>query len=89
MTNTPRSADEIEAEITRLRELKPNVPHYTYFGDDNHAAIDAEIAVLEGKANPFDYDDEHVSMSAQDAEAWRDGYSDAEAPSAGWAVLVK
>jgi len=37
----------IATEIQVLKELLPNVRRYTAFGDDNRAAIRAEVAVLE------------------------------------------
>jgi hypothetical protein len=42
----PKTDEEISAEIEQLRALKPKVPKLSYFGDDNHAAIDAQITVL-------------------------------------------
>lgn len=41
-----KTDDEINAEIAALEAIKPKVPARTIFGDDNHAAIDAQIAVL-------------------------------------------
>jgi hypothetical protein len=41
---TPKA---IATEIQALKELLPSVRRYTAFGDDNHAAIRAEIAVIE------------------------------------------
>lgn len=38
---------EIEAEIQALKAIKPKVQRFTAFGDDNHAAIDAQIETLE------------------------------------------
>jgi hypothetical protein len=43
---TPKTDEAISAEITALDALKPKVPRYGHFGDDNHAAIDAQITVL-------------------------------------------
>jgi hypothetical protein len=37
-------ARNVEAETLQL--LKPNVRRRSFFGDDNHAAIDAQVAVL-------------------------------------------
>lgn len=42
-----RSDEDIQAEIDGLREIKPLVRQYSMFGDDNWAAIEAQIAVLE------------------------------------------
>lgn len=38
--------EEIKAEIVKLEALKPNVIRRSGFGDDHHAAIDAQIDVL-------------------------------------------
>jgi hypothetical protein len=43
---TPKTDEQIKAEIAALHELKPKLPRISGFGDDNHAAIDAQIAVL-------------------------------------------
>jgi hypothetical protein len=45
-TKKPKTDEEISAEIEQLRALKPKVQQYSAFGDDNHATIDAQIAVL-------------------------------------------
>jgi len=43
---TPKTDAEINHEIEQLRAVKPRVPNRSIFGDDNHAAVDAQIAVL-------------------------------------------
>lgn len=45
-TKTPKTDAQIEAEIAALEAIKPGVRERTFFGDDNHAAIDAQIRVL-------------------------------------------
>lgn len=40
---------QIAAEIAALKKMKPNVRRLSAFGDDHHAAIDAQIRVLEQK----------------------------------------
>jgi len=39
--------EQIALEIARLKEVHPRVPTHSFFGDDNRAAIDAQIRVLE------------------------------------------
>lgn len=39
--------EQIELEIARLKAVHPQVPTHSFFGDDNRAAIDAQIRVLE------------------------------------------
>jgi len=41
-----RTAEEIKQAIEQLKEIKPKVRKMTAFGDDNHAAIEAQILVL-------------------------------------------
>lgn len=41
-----KSADQIQSEIQKLHAIRPRVPRRTAFNHDNHAAIDAQIAVL-------------------------------------------
>lgn len=72
------SSEQVQQEIAALKEIKPKVRRYTFFGDDNHAAIDAQIVVLE---EDYDEDaiygewedDEHVLSSALEALAWKEG----------------
>lgn len=77
--------EEIKAEIEKLRDLKPRIRQYSAFGDDNHAAIGAEILVLEGRL--FE-DCEHNLDAALAARSWLDGYEETP-PSEGWESLVQ
>lgn len=42
-----RTKAEIAAEIKLLKAMKPHVQKKTFFGDDNHHAIEAQVYVLE------------------------------------------
>lgn len=42
-----RTDDEINTQIEFLKGIKDKVMKYTFFGENNHAAIAAEIEVLE------------------------------------------
>ncbi len=44
---TKPTPEQIATEVARLKAVQPRVPAYSLFGDDNHAAIDAQIKVLE------------------------------------------
>lgn len=44
--NNRKTEAQIDAEITALEAIKPSVRKMTFFNDDNHAAIDAQIRVL-------------------------------------------
>ncbi len=101
--NIPKTAlptpEQIKAEIEALKAIKPNIIKHSAFGDDHHAAIDAQIDVLEHHLTNnliFDkYEDEedlsqNVLDSALDAMRWRDE-EDAEKESlvSEWATLRK
>lgn len=93
-----RTNEEIQAEIKWLKENKPKISRYTLFNDDNHAAIDAQIAVLEdglGEDDVFDLAEnegwnDHVRDNAMDAAMWIDG-DDELKPSHedNWGSIVK
>jgi len=83
----------IATEIQALKELLPNVRRYTAFGDDNRAAIRAEVAVLEenldedtiyGRFPPSGELD-----AAFGARQWLDSEKGSERPSIGWKPLVQ
>jgi hypothetical protein len=96
---TQKSQEEITAEVEALERVKPNVRRYCKFGDDRHAAIDAQVAVLKGRmsrddiariygdksATGFEY---NVLDEANRAYRWLSGEEYA-APSAEWAGEVR
>lgn len=88
----PRTNAEVEAEIATLEELKPKVRRLSAFGDDNHAAIGAQVKVLRNRMDEDDayerYDDEdYLADAATEAARWLAGDED-EAPSVGWKALA-
>lgn len=89
---------QIKAEIKALQELKKTIPKKTFFGDDNHERLDAQIEVLENRMtekqieNRFYVDetsedyhegDNDLWSHAGEAHRWMVG-EDKEAPSSGW-----
>lgn len=61
---THRKTDaEISAEIVALKSLKQSVPRFTLFEEDNHAAIDAQCAVL---AERMTHDDVYEAFGNED-----------------------
>ena len=86
---------EVEAEIKKLKEMKPKVRETSYFGDNHHDAIDAQIEALEDDLDTDDCYDreengdwaENVRSAAVDAIDWRDGDKD-EQPSLEWKDLI-
>ena len=88
----PKTDEEIDAEIATLREMKPRVRRLTAFGDDNHAAIELQIFVLEERMDTDqagdEYDDADEYSHATEAIQWMEGEIET-APSEGWKELVR
>jgi len=92
-----RTNDEINAEIAALTAMKPKVRRHAHFGDDNHAAIEAQIRALTERFDDDDIWDEWPEEEdeeecrerdcARDAVNWMTGDVD-DAPSKDWADLV-
>lgn len=93
-----KTEEQISAEIAALVALKPKVRQRTAFGDDNHAAIDAQLAVLRERMSSDDvysaYGDEgmdefdqHTFDAALSACDWMTGMlaSGEDSPAASWA----
>lgn len=93
-----RSEEERKAEVEKLKAVKQHVPARTYFGDDNHGGIEAQIEVIE-KALTMRrieslYDEAGDGEStyynhARDAFDWLNEEAESEAPSIGWEQLAK
>jgi len=83
---------EVRQEIQRLKGLRLRVRQFSKFGDDNHDAIKAQIAVLEmGADAKMVYSlrlSHYAESSAIDAVQWRDD-GEEESPSEDWAPLVR
>lgn len=62
---TRKSEDQINAEIAALATLKPRVRKHTAFGDNNHAAIDAQLEVLRKR---MDSDEVHDTYGDENAD---------------------
>ncbi len=71
---------DVTAQIKALREIMPKVVHFNFFGDDNHAAIEAQIEVLRSEMHDDEIDaqgwKESVASAARDARLWLDGDRD-------------
>lgn len=94
--------DQVVAEIALLQELKPKVRQRSAFGDDNHAAIGAQIDVLQDRMSMDDvYDsygeeaagdefDQYVLDNALHAHDWLHGESasDEESPAVSWRTAL-
>ena len=87
--------EEIKKELAVLKELKPNIRQFTAFGEDNRAAMEAQIVVLEKNLTEDQIDkrftadaDYSISSEAHAARDWLDGcYDGEEALSKDWEVL--
>jgi hypothetical protein len=90
------SQDEINKTIEQLREIKPKVRHKSLFGDDNRAAIGAQIEVLENNLSedgifdrwPSPDDDISIREAALTAREWLDGKEIEEGLVEAWQTLV-
>ena len=73
-----KTQEQIKKEIEALKTIKPNVRSLSFFGDDNLAALDAQIQVLEEYMDEDEIWDEwpeeeselHVRNSALEAWNW-------------------
>lgn len=93
-----RTPEEVQVEVGKLIALKPKVRNFTFFGDNNRNAIQAQIDVLKDGMDEGDIYDmgsedadgewtQHEVDSALEARRWLDEEED-EAPSVGWEPLV-
>lgn len=92
-----KTKEQVAVEIATLTEIKPNVRHSNAFGDDHHAAIDAQIAVL---TDWMDEDAIYAAWGDEDADEFAQNildealaaygwmYGDELAPHEGWSDLV-
>lgn len=90
---TKPSPDQVAEQIADLERIRDSgqVPEFSIFGDDNYAAIDAQIMVLRDGSNAEKAshlcadaaNDEYVFGCAHQAQIWRDGLTD-ESPVSGW-----
>jgi len=79
-----KTKEQITKEIEALKTVRPNVRPRSLFGDDNLAALDAQISVLEndwGNNDIYDeYDraglSEEILSSALYARQWIEGKND-------------
>lgn len=89
-----RTPEEVQIEVGKLTEMKPKIRHFSFFGDNNHNAVQAQIDVLKDDMDEDEiYDMEgdwtqHEIDNALEARRWLDEESE-EAPSSGWESLVQ
>ena len=81
-----RTQEEIEKQIEALKEVRPKIRPTTAFGDDNLAALDAQLNVLEDCLDeddiwdrwPKDEEDIHTREAALEAYRWTINESEAD-----------
>lgn len=95
--------DQVALEIARLKEVHSRVPTHSFFGDDNRAAIDAQIRVLEKgmsldevhdafgeltEEGDFSHNTLDCALTAHD---WLNGdlAADEASPAAGWEGIAR
>lgn len=93
---------EIDAEILKLKTMKPTILVSSVFGDNHHDAIDAQIDVLEERLDCDDVYDRYPSLDededngypanvrdgAIEAAQWMEGENE-DTPSFNWKDLVR
>jgi hypothetical protein len=85
--------EQIEQEIAKLKDLQPNVKHYSSFGDDNQAQIAAQIQVLADNLDADDITERYIVLgeslyeAAISARDWLNGEYGPETLSEDWEGL--
>lgn len=94
------TGEQVQAEIDALTEIKPKVRRFSAFGDDHHAAIDAQMEVLcrlddeDDVCARYDEEPQNVQDAAREAAQWLAGDWDVKEhdgqkkPSESWRELV-
>ena len=86
-----RSTAEVADQIKRLKAVKKRLGRYSGFGDDNHAAIDAQVEFFEKNLDrDAVYDQgwsQHQESSVQDACNWVEGEEEVS-PAEGWEEIA-
>jgi hypothetical protein len=95
---TRKTKDEIQAEIAKLKEIRPLLAEKcpkTFFGDSNLDALDADLAVLEeGLSEDEIYERwwgvEYICYAALFTREWVEGaaHESEDSPAAWWLSLI-
>lgn len=94
------TAKQIKAQIVWLEKNKPKIRHYSMFGEDNHANVEAVITVLSESLDENDIydrfgsdeeegDDPPELDAALFARRWMDGEEEDTSPQKNWEPLVQ
>lgn len=92
------TAKQVKAQVAWLEKNKPKIRHYSMFGEDNHAKVEAMIDVLSESLDEDDIYDRFGSEEEGDnppeldaamfARRWMDGEEDTT-PQEDWKGLVQ
>lgn len=90
-----KTKEEIDKQITALKEIRPKVRPHSAFGDDNLAALDAQVDVLENSLDSADiyerYDhsgmDEEILTTALYALDWLNGDANVDDLAEDWPLI--
>lgn len=89
------SESEIEQEVAALEKMKPNILRESKFGEDHHAAIEAQLEVLRERMDEDDVDEnygdaeDNIRSAAQDAANWLTGDHESEHLTSDWESLLR
>lgn len=100
---TKPTPEQIATEVARLKAVHSRVPTHSFFGDDNRAAIDAQIRVLQERMSIDDVHDSFGELTedgeyshntldcALTAHDWLHGSlaADEASPAAGWEGIAR
>jgi hypothetical protein len=75
---------QIKTEIAKLEKMKPRVRHYSGFGDDHHAAIDAQLEVLKDNLSDEEIEWRMDSDMTAEEELWKENQRDAALEARNW-----
>ncbi len=80
---------QIDSEIKKLKDMKPNVTRASRFGDNHHDAIDAQVEVLSGgmtESQVYDKepDDETEPGDVEELGYWKENVISAALEACRW-----
>jgi hypothetical protein len=91
------TAAQIKKEADKLKEMKPKIKQFSFFGDDNHEQIEAQIRVLREALDEDEIEDlwsaddnYNVNEAARNAYDWMNGTnSDIKSLVDDWSSLIQ
>ena len=80
-----RTKDQISRQISGLKKMKEWLPETSLFGEPNWEKIDAQVSILEGEVDFYDFDEgdwdemddiNKIYIAAEEAQQWLDEETD-------------